>query len=232
MELLLGLEGEVTRYVVAEIRVDEVADKWLQSWDTFVLALEDNLLCGLGSDVIARSDPFVDCCNHDLWRDLHWEQHLDQLFTGFVLVEPTLGDVSADFPNLQEAKDDLLRVLLRDRFKERDDTALNRVEIFLHVCFQRECLFDFCSLAWNFTRVQSCSAQVSRLDYSRLALCFCCSVLLELLAFIAEPVAMLVTIVTEVVRYFFSISFMVGEYSKSRKVRLTNLKHIQIIPAV
>lgn len=118
MQLVFGLVREVVRDVEAEVSVDEVADEGLEGRHGLAIAVEGHLLGRLRRDVVTRCDPLVDRSHHCVRWDLHREQHLDQLLTRLVLIQTLLGDVPADFPDFEEAEDDLMRVRLRHRLKE------------------------------------------------------------------------------------------------------------------
>ena len=134
--MFTGLEREVVRYIVAEISVDKVAYQWLQGRYALVLTFEHCLFGRLCRYVVTSCDPFINSSDDNLRRNLHRQEHLNQLFTGLIFVETTLSDVSTDFPYFKEAKDYLLRILLRNWLEERDNAALNGIEILLHVGFQ------------------------------------------------------------------------------------------------
>lgn len=135
-KMFTRLEREVVRYIVAEVSVDKVADQRLQSRYALVFTFEHCLFRRLCRYVVTCCDPLINCSNDNLRRNLHRQEHLNQLFTGLVFVETTLSDVSTDFPDLKEAKDHLLRILLRNWLEEWDNTALDGIEILLHVSFQ------------------------------------------------------------------------------------------------
>ena len=222
--LFTRLEREVVRNVVAQVSVHEVANKRLQSWQAFLMIVEDHLFVSLLCDVVTGSYPLVNCCNYSLRRNLHWKKHLDEFLAGFILVKSSLGYVARDFPDFKKAEDDFFWVLLSNWLKKWDYTALNQIEILLHVSFEaKKSLFGFRCAAGDSC---ICPGQYCVLGFAFDKYIFLVCVL------VAQAIVVLVAVFTDIVKDTFRVLFMEWEDSEPREVAFSHFKDIQIVPAI
>ena len=141
MQLVACLIWEVARDIEAEICVHEVANKRLQRGHTLAIRVENHLFRALCSYVITGCDPLINSRHNELRWNLHRKKHLNKLLTCFILIQASLSDIAAYFPDFQEAEHNLLWVLFGNRLKEWDYAVLNLVEVLLHICLKCQSAF-------------------------------------------------------------------------------------------
>ena len=99
-------------------------------------------------NVIMTLHPFIDSVKNFMWFNLKRKKHLDNFFRTFVGVYSYFCHIASSFPEFKIAMDNLIGKFVCHRFKERDNTTLDGIELTLHIIFSSQ---SFLLLSSNFS---------------------------------------------------------------------------------